>query len=241
MNRIIFGIEIDEEGNIGNKFSFPENQILYITLWEPKRNYKIPVIYTRIGAFTVATTLRECVIAIPKFVKLQNNVIINPQAVSSVEETQTGAEIILKNGSSSVNISTNKWETFDWSLIFGSAAAKDERILPSIELDAKDRSIGSFLLNINDIELIEIREIKKNYELPTFTQADKRYTIPTTLNSFKTIFPYFASFDKNILVNLDEVDYAEKTPFDIIVRFKDSFLTTHMAGNKEKHFKFLFK
>lgn len=238
--RNIFAIEVDLDGKVGNLYSFPENLILFITTWKPKSNYQIPLIYTRIGIFTVVTTLEEC-IGIPNFVKIQNSLIINPDHVANILENQTGAQIKFKNGAPDISISDYKWRGFDWSLVLNKVSQTPDWFIPAVTLDKRDKATGVCFVELKDIFSVEDIILKSNYYVPKFSGIMSNYSIATTLQAFRILFPNLVSMGKDSLVNLDEVERAQKLPYDIIVYFKNSKHTTSMAKNKEKYFKFLFK
>ncbi|WDM23554.1 hypothetical protein [Paenibacillus polymyxa] len=131
---------MDLDGKVGNLYSFPEDLILFITTWKPKSNYQIPLIYTRIGIFTVATTLEECSFGLPNFVKIQNSLIINPDHVAHILESQIGAQIKFDNSAPDISISDYKWRGFDWSLVLNKEEQSPDWFIPAVSMDRRDKA-----------------------------------------------------------------------------------------------------
>ncbi|MGG3284548.1 dipeptidyl aminopeptidase [Paenibacillus solani] len=102
----IFGIQILEgtEGTqMGKAGFFCVKDILFIDLWEPKKNYRVPRFHTRSGVYTVALTLESCRLGFPNLVSLDNGNLVNLDQVDYIDPTAFGIIVRFKG----TNITTS--------------------------------------------------------------------------------------------------------------------------------------
>ena len=83
------GIRIDE-GAAGEIGSFREDEIHFIDMWVPKKNYQVPRFYTDQGVFTVILTLDACKKAFTTLSSFDSGIIGNYNKISHVVDNGYG-------------------------------------------------------------------------------------------------------------------------------------------------------
>lgn len=111
--REIFGIEILEDNQMGNACFFHVEDIFFIDLWEPKKNYRVPRFHTRLGVFTVALTLESCRLGFPDLVPLDNGNLVNMAQVDYIDPTAFGGiTVYFKKSKITTNMAKYKEKYF---------------------------------------------------------------------------------------------------------------------------------
>lgn len=240
----VFGVPSSEDRRTTpNNFFYYCTDMLYVSTFKPKKNYKVPQVFTNKDDYCPALTMKRCKEGLFKhFESLVNGSIVNLKKVAEIKKTPLGARFIFNVNIDPIEISDYAYESKPWTDLLRSAKEEpeDERWIPAIEFN-EEHSGEARLIRLSDVVIIESCEPKANYYVPLYKCEDKSYVEAMTLQSYKLLFPKLFPLLNTNLVNIDQVDSAQDLIFDVVVRFKNSSLTTSMAHKYKKHFPEFFK
>lgn len=239
----VFGVP-SSEGVTPSNFFYYCTDMLYVSTYKPKKNYKVPQVFTAQDNYGPALTMKQCKEGLPKhFEYLVNGSIINLKKVAQIKKTQVGAQFIFNVNIDPIKISDYAYESKPWLELLRTAKddPEDDRWIPAVEF-SEEHSQGSVkLIRLCDVVLIESCEPKANYYVPLYKCENESYVEAMTLQSYKLLFPKLFPLLNTNLVNIDQVESAQDLIFDVVVRFKNSSLTTSMAHKYKRHFPEFFK
>jgi len=110
-NYEIFGVKVIGEKEYGEHEFFSIEDIYFIDIWSPKKNYHVPRIHTKDGTYTVPLTLeafKKGFSCFSHFVQLDNGNLVNIKQIDQVIETAYATTVHFKNCKESANVSRNK-------------------------------------------------------------------------------------------------------------------------------------
>lgn len=108
----VFGVEIDEDSQMGRACFFRVEDILFIDVWEPKKNYRVPRFHTKNGIFTVSLTLEACRQGFPNLVPLDIGNLVNLDQVDYIDPTAFEVVVRFKNSKTTTNMARYKLKYF---------------------------------------------------------------------------------------------------------------------------------
>ncbi|MCM3131929.1 hypothetical protein M3629_03990 [Paenibacillus polysaccharolyticus] len=241
----VFGVPSSEDRRATpSNFFYYCTDMLYVSTYKPKKNYKVPQVFTAQDSYGPVLTMKQCKEGLPKhFESLVNGSIVNLKKVAEIKKTDLGAQFIFNVDMEPIEISEYAYDSKPWIEILRSAQEdpEDDRWLPAIEYNEGNGQGEGKLIRMRDVVCIESCEPKANYYVPLYKCEDKYYVEAMTLQSYKPLFPKLFPLLNTNLVNIDQVDSAQDLIFDVVVRFKNSPLTTSMAHKYKKHFPEFFK
>lgn len=103
----IFGTEIVEHGKLGRSCFFLVKDILFIDVWQPKKNYLVPRFHTRTGIYTVTLTL-ESLKGLPSLTELYRGILVNLSEIDYIEDTKFDIVVHFKNSNLTTSMARNK-------------------------------------------------------------------------------------------------------------------------------------
>ncbi|MEC0110376.1 hypothetical protein P4H27_25740 [Paenibacillus taichungensis] len=241
----VFGVPLaDDRRNSPDHFFYYCTDMFYVSTYKPKKNYNVPKVFTVNGEYGPALTMKQCKEGLPShFEHLVNGTIVNLKKVKEIVKIPHGAQVVFNVPVEPLEISDYAFDSKPWDKLIEEAAVKpaDERWLPAVEYDESIKQGDPSLIRIEDVVVIESCSPKANYYVPMYKTEFTTYVEAMTLQSYKPLFPKLFPLLNTNLVNLDQVDSATDMLFDIVVRFKNSSLTTSMAHKYKKHFPEFFK
>lgn len=236
----MFGVPSAEDRRITpNNFFYYCTDMLYVSTYKPKKNYKVPQVFASNGDFGPALTMKQCKEGLPDhFELLVNGSIVNLKKVKKIIKTPRGAQLIFNVDVEPIEISEYTYDSKPWDDLILEAQSQpdDDRWLPAVEYNEGGKPGEAKLVRISDVAVIDSCEPKANYYVPLYQAESGSYIEALTLQSYKTLFPSLFPLLNTNLVNLDQVEGATDMLFDIVVRFKNSSVTTSMAHKYKKHF-----
>jgi hypothetical protein len=241
----VFGVPSAEERRVTpNNFFYYCTDMLYVSLFRPKKNYKVPQVFAVNGEFGPALTMKQCKEGLPgHFTHLVNGTIVNLKKVKEVVKIAHGAKVVFNVPVEPLEISDYTYESKPWDEMLAAAEREpdDDRWIPAVEFSEDHIQSAAKLMRMCDVVIIGSCEPKANYYVPLYIFADKSYVEAMTLQSYKLLFPKLFPLLNTNLVNIDQVESAQDLIFDVVVRFKNSSLTTSMAHKYKRHFPEFFK
>ncbi|MDO3408835.1 dipeptidyl aminopeptidase [Saccharibacillus sp. CPCC 101409] len=102
----LFGVKITDDG-AGEFGTFTVEEILYVDLWAPKRNYQVPRFHTVDATYTVLLTLDACRRAFPDLLQLDSGNLVNTRQIQFVTETAFALTAHFRGGKTA-NVARNK-------------------------------------------------------------------------------------------------------------------------------------
>lgn len=216
---------------------FYEKDIMNIEVWRPKKNYSIPIFYTRSGTFTVLTTLEECAYVFPAFKPLDTWNLVNLKNGERLVTGDYGGRLYFR--SSTVSTGVNQKSISMWGTLVAEAKnsmTEDSEIF--VNPIAEDGKIGKgqFIKTCN-VLYIDKWEAKKNYDVPRFYTNDGCFTAGLTFQSCTEAIPHFFPAYNGSLVNIDLIERIEDSLFGSTILFKDSDHTAGIANGRVKYLK----
>ncbi|OMF17275.1 hypothetical protein BK131_04740 [Paenibacillus amylolyticus] len=241
----VFGVPSAEDGRATpNNFFYYCTDMFYVSTHKPKKNYNVPQVFTVKGEFGPALTMKQCKEGLPShFEHLVNGTIVNLKKVTKIIKIPHGAQVVFNVPVEPLEISDYAFDSKPWEELIKEAAEQpeDERWLPAVEYDEHVKKGEASLIRIKDVVVIESCSPKANYYVPSYVTVNKTFVEAMTLQTYKLLFPRLFPLLNSNLVNIDQVDSASDLVFDVVVRFKNSTVTTSMAHKYKKHFPELFK
>ncbi|OMF05295.1 hypothetical protein BK129_15020 [Paenibacillus amylolyticus] len=241
----VFGVPSAEDRRATpNNFFYYCTDMFYVSTHKPKKNYNVPQVFTVNGEFGPALTMKQCKEGLPShFEHLVNGTIVNLKKVKTIIKIPHGAQVVFNVPVEPLEISDYAFDSKPWNKLIEEAAEQpdDDRWLPAVEYDENVKQGEAALIRIKDVVVIESCSPKANYYVPLYVTEEKAFVEAMTLQSYKPLFPKLFPLLNTNLVNLDQVQGATDMLFDIVVRFKNSALTTSMAHKYKKHFPEFFK
>ncbi|QOH62377.1 hypothetical protein [Paenibacillus polymyxa] len=217
---------ITANGQMGDRFSFFESDLIAIEKWKPKANYEIPFFITTNGNHTTPTTLGEFTNGFPDFFSLDTGNLVNLKNVSKVEIGSYGGKVYF--GETDIYTSVNKLNS---------------ALLPDIIQAAKKRPNDSrFILGtINsqpslyparDICFVDMCSPKRNYHVPRFHFKNSNGEVVLTFRDCKEAFPYLFPATPSHFINLNKVAGFNENSFGAVIKFKESDYTCPVSQSK---------
>lgn len=236
----VFGVPLEEERRISpNNFFYNCTDIFYASTYTPKKNYKVPQVFAVNGEFGPALTMKQCKEGLPShFEFLVNGTIVNLKKVELIKKIPHGAQVVFNVPVEPLEISDYAFYSKHWDDLIEEAKQQpeDERWLPAVEYNEDEQQGEAKLVRIRDVVLIDSCEPKANYYVPLYKTEEGAYVEAMTLQSYKLLFPRLFPLMNVNLVNIDQVECVTDLVFDLVVRFKNSSVTTSMARKYKKHF-----
>lgn len=99
MNTIL-GVRIVNGKDAGDFEYFDINDVNFIDLWTPKKNYRVPRFHTNFGEFTVLLTLEACEKAFDFLTSLDTGNLVNLNKISYAIEKFNAITVYFSDGSS---------------------------------------------------------------------------------------------------------------------------------------------
>ncbi|OPG99003.1 hypothetical protein B2I21_07565 [Chryseobacterium mucoviscidosis] len=235
----VFGVPggEDQQGTPDDFFYYCTD-LMYVIIHQPKKNYKVPQIFTVNGEYGPALTLKKCREGFPQhFETFVNGSMINLKNVLEFEKTSLGAKVHFKCGSP-IEISDYILESKPWESLLEQAKQdiEDDRWIPTIEFKGRRKKGEAELIRVQDINIVESCEPKANYHVPLYVTSSGNYVEALTLQAYKTVFPKLFPFLNSNLVNVDQVERITDLKYDLVVSFKGSELKTSMGHKYKKYF-----
>ncbi|OKP96830.1 LytTR family transcriptional regulator DNA-binding domain-containing protein [Paenibacillus sp. P46E] len=107
-DRLIFVNKISSTGKTERGELIFAKDAFYFDTWEPKRNYKVPRIYTGHGEYSVGLTLQSCKDAFPHLYPAHNGSLVNIDLIEAIDKDLYGYTIRYKNSDYSSVIARDK-------------------------------------------------------------------------------------------------------------------------------------
>jgi hypothetical protein len=103
----IFGAQVLNDKIVGYD-SFKAEQIFFIDVFQPKKNYFVPRFHTSVGVFTVLLTLESCKSAFPTFRSLDTGNLVNVEQIKHVTDSKYAITAYFGDDAATCNVSRVK-------------------------------------------------------------------------------------------------------------------------------------
>ncbi|BCG57682.1 hypothetical protein [Paenibacillus sp. URB8-2] len=235
--RNIVGVQVSDSANGTLKKEFRENEIMSIEMWKPKKNYSVPIFYTRSGNFTVLTTLEECGCVFSAFASLDTWNLVNLKKGERLETGSYGGRLYFQNSSIYTGVNLKSMGMWDDLVARSKEAKEDDRDILVNRIECSGRLDQGQFIKASEVFYIDTWEPKRNYHVPRFYTEEGCFTAGLTFQSCKEAFPHFFPAYNGSLVNMDWIDRIEEKIYGDTLLFKDSEHKTGIARNKVKYLK----
>ncbi|OMD10635.1 hypothetical protein BJP50_28185 [Paenibacillus odorifer] len=98
-DEFLIGTKVEKGKETGEVTYFDKKHIKFIDVWEPKKNYHVPLFHTMFGNFSEMLTLEACRAVFNDYLMLDTGKLVNLNFVDYVEENKFALILHFLDGS----------------------------------------------------------------------------------------------------------------------------------------------